>query len=219
MNFSFKHQPSYSLLHCELSRGDTIKAESGAMVYMSEQVTAETKFGSGFLSAVSRKFLGGESLFINIFTAEEDGACVGFANDMVGDIRHYPLNGTLYLQSGSYLCSAPDVKVEPKFGGLRTLVGGEGLFLLKVSGTGDLFFASYGSIIEIDVNGKYIVDTGHIVAFEETLQFNIKRVGGWKSTLLSGEGLVCEFSGNGKVWIQSRVPDGFIGWVAKLLPR
>ena len=219
MNFSLKHQPSYSLLHCELSQGESIKAESGAMVYMSEHITSETKFGSGILSALARKFLGGESLFVNTFTAQSGGTFVGFANDMVGDISHYQLNGTLFIQSGSYLCSSPDIKVDPKFGGLRTLVGGEGLFLLKVTGSGDLFFASYGAIIEIDVKDKYIVDTGHIVAFEESLQFNVKRVGGWKSTLLSGEGLVCEFSGAGKVWIQSRVPNGFIGWVSKLLPR
>ena len=71
----------------------------------------------------------------------------------------------------------------------------------------------------IDVNGKYTVDTGHIVAFEDTLTYKVKKVGGWKSTLLSGEGLVCEYSGTGRLWIQSRVPGGFIGWVSKLLPR
>ncbi len=219
MNFSIKHRPSYSLLHIELGAGETIRAEAGAMVYMSPGIDIETRFGSGILSAIARRFFGGESLFLNEFTSKSQGAFIGLANDMVGDVVHYPLNGSIYLQGGAYLCSSPGIAIETKFGGIRTLFGGEGLFLLKVNGTGDLFFASYGSIVEIDVNGAYIVDTGHIVAFEEALSFTVKRVGGWKSTFLSGEGLVCEFSGKGKVWIQSRVPGGFIGWVSKLLPR
>lgn len=207
------------MLHMELGAGEKITAEAGAMVYMTPGIDMETKFGSGLLSALSKKFLGGESLFINEFTARNAGEYIGIAGPMVGDVQHYSLNGSLYLQAGAYLCSSPGVKIETKFGGIRSFFGGEGFFLLRATGAGDLFFSSYGSIVEIDVSDRYIVDTGHIVAFEESLAFNVKKVGGWKSTLLSGEGLVCEFSGRGKVWIQSRVPGGFIGWVTKLLPR
>ncbi len=220
MEHSFKHNPSYTLLSCKLAPSEKLKAEAGAMVYMTPDVSIETVFGSGILSAIARKFLGGESLFVNIFTASQSGGEIGIAPEHVGDIQHMKLAGrTIMLQSGSYLCSSPDISVTPQFGGIRSFFGGEGLFLLKVSGSGDLFFSSYGAIIPIDINGSYVVDTGHIVAFEDSLSFRVKKVGGWKSTFFSGEGLVCEFSGTGKLWIQSRVPDGFINWVTKLLPR
>jgi len=220
MDHIFKHNPSYTLLQCRLGPGEKLKAEAGAMVYMSPGISMETTFGSGILSAIARKFLGGESLFVNVFTAPQGGGEIGIAPSHVGDVQHMKLTGqTLMLQSGSYLCSSPEVTVTPQFGGIRSFFGGEGLFLLKVSGAGDLYYSSYGAIIPIDVNGSYKVDTGHIVAFQDSLSFKVKKVGGWKSTLLSGEGLICEFSGSGKLWIQSRVPDGFIGWVAKLLPR
>ena len=105
-----------------------------------------------------------------------------------------------------------------KFGGLKTLLGGEGLFLLRASGTGNLFINAYGGIRELDLAGPFIVDTGHIVAFEESLSFNVKKVGGWKSTLLSGEGLVCEFNGKGKLWIQTRNVGAMVSWLRPMLP-
>jgi uncharacterized protein (TIGR00266 family) len=220
MEHMFTHNPSYTLLRCKLAAGEKLKAEAGAMVYMSPDISIETVFGSGILSAIARKFLGGESLFVNIFTASQSGGEIGIAPERVGDVQHMKMAGqTIMLQAGSYLCSSPEVTVTPKFGGLRSFFGGEGFFLLEVSGTGDLFFSSYGSIIPIAVSGSYVVDTGHIVAFENSLSYKVKKVGGWKSTFFSGEGLVCEFSGTGKLWIQSRVPDGFISWVTKLLPR
>lgn len=220
MEYVFKHNPTYTLLALKLAPDEKVKAEAGAMVYMSPEISIETGFGSGFLSAVARKFFGGESLFVNIFTASHGGGEIGIAPQYVGDIQHKKMLGeAIMLQSGSYLCSSPELTVTPQFGGLRSLFGGEGLFLLKVSGNGDLFFSSYGSIIEIPVSGNYVVDTGHIVAFEDSLSFAVKKVGGWKSTFFSGEGLVCEFAGSGKLWIQSRVPNSFINWITKLLPR
>lgn len=220
MKFSFKHQPSYAMLQLELNPGEKIRSEAGAMIFMSPSITMDTSFGSGILSAIARKFLGGESLFLNDFTAQEAGSTIALASDMVGDISHYPMTGRgIYLQAGSYLCSTPGVQLQTLFGGIRSFFGGEGLFLIKVSGSGDLFFTSYGAIIPIDITSGYVVDTGHIVAFEDSLTFRVKKVGGWKSTLLSGEGFVCEFSGQGRLWIQTRLPDGFIGWITKLLPR
>jgi len=97
-------------------------------------------------------------------------------------------------------------------------MGGEGLFLLSATGAGDLFINAYGGIREIDLNGSFIVDTGHIVAFEDSLTFNVKKVGSWKSTLFSGEGLVCEFSGKGKLWIQTRNLSALVAWLRPMLP-
>jgi uncharacterized protein (TIGR00266 family) len=105
-----------------------------------------------------------------------------------------------------------------RFGGLRTLFGGEGLVLLECVGDGDVFVNSYGGITEVPVNGKFIVDTGHIVAFDATLDFRVRSIGGIKSFLFSGEGLVCEFSGRGTVYVQSRNLDALVGWITPLLP-
>ncbi len=218
MNHSISHQPSFSLLKIELESGETLKAEAGAMAYMTSSLQVETKFGSGILSAVARKFLGGESLFFNIFKATEKSQ-LGIAPTLPGVNIYIPMSSNkLIVQAGSYLCSSETVDLKAKFGGLKSFFGGEGAFLLEVGGNGDLFLNSYGAILEIDVNGKYTLDTGHLVAFEETLNYNIKKVGSWKSTLFSGEGLVFEFEGQGKLYIQTRVPGGFISWLTGLLP-
>ncbi|MBN2433794.1 MAG: TIGR00266 family protein [Spirochaetes bacterium] len=221
MDFKLKHQPSYSLVELTMNQGEQIRTEAGAMVYMSPDFKVETKFGSGFLSAIGNKFLGGESLFINEYTASSNNAVLGLATDLAGDVAHIKMNeSTLILQGGAFLASSPGVNIKPIFGGIKSLIGKEGAFLLKASGTGDLFYTSYGAIVPIEVDGSYIVDTGHLVAFEENLTYKLKKASkGLLSTVTSGEGFVFEFSGNGKLWIQSRVPDGFISWISRLLPR
>lgn len=220
MDFKISHQPSYALLNINLAPGDRLKAEAGAMVYMSPGLGIETKMGSGLFSAIKRRFFGGESFFFNFFTATSPSK-VALAPSMPGDIIHMSLrNERLMVQTTSYLASTDSIQIQSRFGGLKTLFGGEGLFLLEVSGSGDLFVNSYGAIVPIDVDGSYTVDTGHIVAFQEGLNFNLGRAGGgWKTALLSGEGFVCEFSGKGRVWIQTRVPTGMISWLTKLLPN
>ena len=220
MEFTIKHQPSYSLLEMNLTPGESITAEAGAMVSMDKEMEVKTKVAGSFFAALAKKFLGGESVFINEFTATANATHITFAPQFPGDIGHVNLNGnTLVMQAGAYLCASPDVQISTKFGGMKSLFGGEGAFLLHATGTGDLFYSAYGAIIPIEVNGSYTLDTGHLVAFEPTLEYELKKVGGWKSTLLSGEGLVFNFTGTGKIWIQSRVPSGFIGWLTKLLPN
>lgn len=220
MQYQISHKPSFSLLKLRLDSGQSIKSEAGVMVYMSSGMGVETKMGSGFFSALARKFFGGESFFFNTYTAPSSGGEIGLAPDLPGDIVDLDLGGkSIFVQSGSYLASDSGIQVVSKFGGIRSLLGGEGLFLLEISGIGKLFLSSYGAIVPIQVQGNYTVDTGHIVAFENSLQFKVGKAGGnWKSTLLGGEGLVANFSGNGTLWIQSRVPSSFIGWLTKLLP-
>jgi uncharacterized protein (TIGR00266 family) len=171
------------------------------------------------IGAIGRKFFGGETMFINTFTAGQQGGLILIAPSLNGDIIHFPMKGSgLMIQASSFLAGSPGVNVKLKFGGIKTLLGGEGLFLLRADGQGDLFVNSYGGIREFDLNGPFIVDTGHIVAFEESLDFKVKKVGSWKSTLLSGEGLVCEFNGKGKLWIQTRNVGAMVGWLRPMLP-
>jgi uncharacterized protein (TIGR00266 family) len=220
MEHEISYSPSFSLLTVSLDVGESLRAESGAMVSHDTSIEMETNATGGFLKSLRRSF-GGESFFQNTFRATTPGE-VQFAPPLPGDIVYRELeNESVYLQSTSYIAGDENLDVDTSFGGSKSFLGGEGLFLLKVTGSGPLFMSSYGAIQEVDLSERedFVVDTGHIVAFEESVDFKVRRVGGLKSTLTSGEGLVCEFRGNGKVWLQSRSQGAFLAWLIPKIPR
>lgn len=221
MQIDIRYQPSYSLALVDLAEGEPIQAESGAMVSMTSNVRIDTSMKGGIFGAVKRKLLGGETLFANTFTPDGGPGQVTLAPSLPGDVHTLRLGGeTLYVQSGSFLASHPDVNLDLKWGGARTFFGSEGLFLLKAEGAGEILLSSYGAIhaVEVSPNRPYIVDTGHIVAFGGGLEFDVQRVGSWKSTLLSGEGVVCTFRGSGTVYLQTRSTQAFLSWLIPRLP-
>jgi len=226
MKITINHKPAYALAVVDLEDGETVVAEGGAMVSKDSHVGMKTsagKKGQGALGGLLKglkRMVAGESFFQNRFTPEGAPGHVTFAPTLVGDIAVYEMTGgTLFLQSTSFLCSAEEIEVDAKWGGAKTFFGGEGLIMLRATGTGPIAFNSFGAIREVDVDGSFVVDTGHIVAFEETLTFKVRRFGGgWKSFFLSGEGLVCNFSGTGRLWIQTRNPAEFGRAVGPLLP-
>jgi len=223
MEIKIEYRPSYALAIVGLGTNESIVAEGGAMVSMSSNMGIQTSRGAagagGLLKSLARSVLGGESFFMNTFTAQGGAGEITLAPTLPGDIQVLPMTGpTLIIQSTCYLASTPGITIDTKWGGMKTLFGGEGLFMLKASGQGQVIVNSFGAIHEVPVNGPYIVDSGHIVAFEETLTFEVKRVGGWKATLFSGEGLVCLFNGKGRLWIQSRNPKAFGAAVGGKLP-
>lgn len=220
MDFEILHRPSTALAVIRLEAGEAITAEAGAMVSMSDGIDLHTEARGGILAGLKRSVLGGESFFINTFRARVAGE-VTVAPAMLGDIAHHVLNGnTMYVQSGSYLAATEGVEMDTKWGGGKTFFSGEGLFLLKISGSGNLWVSSYGAIHEVDLAAgqKYIVDTGHMGAFEEGVGYSVRKAGGWKSTLLGGEGLVVELTGPGKVFLQTRSVQSFVSWLAPKLP-
>ncbi|HHT78255.1 MAG TPA: TIGR00266 family protein [Actinobacteria bacterium] len=222
MEVKILYAPSYSMANVKLSPGENIQVESGSMVSMSSGVNIETKAAGGFMKALGRSLLGGESFFMNTFTAPPEGGEINIAPALPGDMFVADIAGeTMLIQSGSYCASSPGVNIDTKWGGAKSFFASEGLILLKASGQGKVILSSYGAIHEIvlGANEKYIVDTGHFVAFEEKLGFQVKRIGGLKSTLLSGEGLVVELTGPGKALIQSRSIDAFLGWLMPKLPK
>ena len=208
--FKLEGRPDYSFLTVDIPANETIKVEASAMATMDTNISMKTKLKGGF-----RRFLGGESLFINEFTADHTSGSIGIAPGSPGDIEHVHLDGeTIYLQSTAFVASSMDVQVETKYQGLfKGFFSGESLFLIKCSGHGDLWFNTYGAIIPIDVEDGYVIDTGHIVAFTEGLEYEVKSVGGYKSLFFSGEGFVAKFSGKGRVWIQTRQFPAFASWV------
>ena len=206
--------PSFAHIHVDLSPGETIIAESDAMSSMAADLDLNARLNGGFLSALAKKFLGGESLFINEFTARGGPGEIKIAPGAPGDLEHVHLDGdVIYLQSSAFVAGTPDVAVESKWQGMmKGFFSGESLFLIRCSGRGDLWFNTYGAMLEVDVAGNYVVDTGFVVAFTEGLQYDVGRVGGYKSLFFSGEGLVCRFRGQGKVWIQTRQVPAFAWW-------
>jgi len=230
MNHKIEHGPSFAWLKIALAAGDEIQAEAGAMVSRDTHVAMSTHLNAGksagvfrklmaIFVALMRKFLGGETMFVNRFTAPSTGEVI-LAPAVSGHIIHKQMSSTsrLFVQSGSYLASTGQVDTKVKFTGLRSLLGGEGLVLLECTGQGDLWVNSYGGVLPLEINGSFTVDTGHIVAFDGTLDFKVKSVGGMKSLFLSGEGLVCEFSGQGTIYIQSRNLGALASWLSPLLP-
>jgi len=223
MKHEILYQPSYAMAKLTLDENESIQAESGAMVSMSANVEVERGLQSGGIwGALKRTVLGGESFFINTFTAKGGGGEISLAPVLAGDIFIQEMTDqAMLVQSGSYLAGAASLEVDTKWGGAKTFFSGEGLFMLRVSGSGLLLLSSYGAIHCQDLaeGQKFIVDTGHIVAFEEHVNYEVKKVGNWKSTFLSGEGLVVELTGPGKIWLQTRSFESFMNYLIPKLPK
>jgi len=221
MEIDIVHRPSYSLAVTKLSPNERIRAEAGAMVSMSSGVNIETKAEGGFLKSLGCAVLGGESFFQNFFVASAQGGEITLAPELPGDMMMIELKGNkLMIQSGSYVASENGVELTTKVSA-KALMSAEGISMLEASGTGKLLVSSYGAIFErqIGAGEKYIVDTSHLVAFDAGMGVQPKTVGGIKSTLFSGEGLVIELTGPGAIYMQTRSPQALINWIIPQLPK
>jgi uncharacterized protein (TIGR00266 family) len=221
MQIDIQHRPSYSLAIVQLAANERIRAESGAMVSMSASVNIETRAEGGILKSLSRAVLGGESFFQNFYQAGPQGGEVTLAPELPGDIALIELRGqTLMVQSGSYLASEDGIDLNAKIS-MKAFLSAEGLSMLEAKGNGKLLVSSYGAIYErtLAAGEKYVVDTSHLVAFDATLNVAPRTAGGLKSTLLSGEGLVVELTGPGRLYIQTRSPQALINWIIPQLPK
>jgi uncharacterized protein (TIGR00266 family) len=215
------YQPSYAVCRVTLAKGESVRAESGAMVSMDAGIAIQTAATGGLMKSLTRSLLGGESFFQNTFTAEEEGEVL-FAPKLPGDITVMQLAGQeLIVQAGSYLASTTTITVDSKWGGSRTFFGGEGLFMLRCAGSGTLITSSFGAIHKTTLapGRRYTIDTGHIVAFDAHMPYSVRKVGSWKSTIFGGEGLVVDFTGPGDVYLQTRSPEAFLGWLIPHIPK
>ena len=222
--YEIQHSPAYASLVLQLRAGETVLVESGAMAAMDTCITMKSKMKGGLMKGLSR-MISGESLFISEFTAEGQPGQLYLSPGVPGDVQHYELDGSkgLIIQSSGFVASSPTVNLDTQFQGLKGFFSGESIFMLKATGTGDVWFSSFGAIIQIPVEGDYVVDTGYIVAFEDTLSYQVEMIGGlsfksFKTGILGGEGLVCRFQGQGKVWIQTRQIFNFINFLNPFRP-
>jgi len=208
------------MIEFKLAPGESVVAESGAMVAMSGNIKMKTEARGGVFAAAKRKLLGGESIFQNTYTAEGGEGVVMLAPGCPGDVIPFDLEPgkSLMIQSSAYVAATPDVVLDTKWGGAKGFFSGVGMFLLKATGPGTVFVASYGAILPKRCDGQYIVDTDHIVAFQETVTYSITKVGGIKSLFFGGEGLVAKFTGQGMVYAQTRSPGSLAAFLHPFRP-
>jgi uncharacterized protein (TIGR00266 family) len=219
MNVEISFRPSYSLATIKLNPNERIRAEAGAMVGMTPDVAIETKAEGGLFKSLGRSLLGGESFFQNFYQAGPNGGEIAVAPELPGDVFVVDVTEPMLVQSGSYLASETSVEINTKLSS-KAFLSGEGISMLQMTGTGKLLLSSYGAILEktLAAGEKYIVDTSHLVAFNESMNIETKSVGGFKSTILSGEGLVVHITGPGKLYMQTRSPHAFVQWLIPQIP-
>jgi len=209
ISYKIEHSPSYASLILNLKTNQTVLVESGAMAAMDTCIKMKSRAKGGLMKGLGR-MVSGESFFISEFTAEGKSGELYVSPGVPGDICHYYLQGNgLMIQSSGFVAASPTVEIDTKFQGFKGFFSGESLFLIRATGVGDIWFSSYGAIVEIPVAGDYVVDTSYIVAFEDTLNYNVEMLGGLsfrglRTGILGGEGLVCRFNGEGRLWVQSR---------------
>jgi len=219
MEFDIAGNPDYGRLEVALAPGEAIQAEAGAMSWMSSGLHVQSRLIGGLLQAAVRRVVGGESLFVGEYSAYGAGGNVAFAPAEPGSVLHRRLEGDSFiLTAGSFLACTPGIRLKTRFGGLKAFFSGEGAFFVECSGVGDLFFNAYGGVIEREVDGALVVDTGHLVAWEPSLSYTVGGMGGLKQTFFSGEGLVLRLEGRGKVFLQTRTIPSLAGWVVPFLP-
>jgi len=204
----------------ELDPNETVIAEAGTMVYMEQGITFEARMGDGSqpnqstmdkLFQAGSRILTGESLFLTHFTNKGYGKSkVAFAAPYPGTIIPIDLQqvrNSLIVQKDGFLCAAYGTKLSvtlnQKIG--SGLLGGEGFILQKLEGDGKAFIHAGGTVIEKQLNGDTLrIDTGCVVAYEPSLDFNIETAGNLKSMVFGGEGIfLATMKGTGKVWLQS----------------
>ncbi|MCI5145112.1 MAG: TIGR00266 family protein [Candidatus Electrothrix sp. AR3] len=212
-------KPAFAYINVDLEPSESIVAEADAMASMAADLDMKAGFNGGFFSGLAKKFLGGESLFVNTFTNNTNSSRrLTLVQGTPGDTNSVDLdNDSICFQPGAYIASTSGLKLGLKWAGLGSFIGREGLFKLHVSGTGRVWYGAYGGLLEKEIDGQYIVDTSHLVAYEKQMKLKVQMAGGIFSSFLGGEGLVTRVEGNGKIVIQTRSMDGLAKWTNKFI--
>jgi uncharacterized protein (TIGR00266 family) len=222
LKYEIKYRPSYSLLEVQLDSDQLVRAEAGAMTYMSSNIQVNTHMREkGFLGTLKVSILGGQSLFVNDYVAVGSPGKIGLVSAPIGDIQRLevgPAKGFI-VQKSAYIASSPTIDLDIQWQGFTKGVFGQGLFMVRTTGQGDLFINTFGAIDQhsLGPGEGFIVDNFHLVAFSDTCQYEVRKFGSLKSTLLGGEGLVTNITGPGEVYLQTKNLREFGDWLWTVL--
>ncbi|MEA5501329.1 TIGR00266 family protein [Limnoraphis robusta Tam1] len=217
MEYQIRYKPAFATIFMTLQPGESLTAEAGAMVGMDGKISMKTSFSGGFFSGLIKKFLGGESLFVNTFTNKTNQPLqVVLSQSAIGDIVAVELHSgqQLCFQPGAYIASSKKVKLGVGWAGFASWFAREGLFKLKVTGPGLVFFGAYGGISQKQITQEFIVDNSHLVAYEPGIKMSVGLAGGLFGSLTSGEGFINKLRGNGVVYLQSRSINGLVRFLS-----
>lgn len=219
VEYKIENGPAYSILRVILNPGETLVVEPGSYMLHRGEVKVSTS-SLGIMSGLARMLGGGESFFLNVFTAVTQ-AEIWVAPNLPGDIVPIELNGDLYIQDMSYLAHWGDVKLSVGWRGIKGLIAEGELLWLKASGRGRVFVNSYGAIREISLapGEKATIDNGHFVAMDASVNWGVRGVGGIKTLFFGGEGLVIDVTGPGRVWVQTRTLPAFASVLYRYMPK
>ena len=215
--------PAYGVARLTLGPNEPVKVEAGAMMTMSQGVVLQSKAEGGVLKSLKRAALGGESFFVSTYTAPPSGGFVDVAARLPGDVSMVEIGAgkALFISKGSWLANEATVTIDTQWGGFKNLFGGEGGFIVRADGQGKVVFACYGAleVWNLAAGQGITVDTGHMVAYEDTVQMTMRKAsgGGIVQSFKSGEGLVFDFAGPGRVWTQTRNPTELQTWISSFV--
>lgn len=219
MQVQTRQGPAYGVARLTLAPNEPVRVESGAMMAMSAGVELQSKAQGGVMKSLKRAALGGESFFVSTYTAPASGGFVDIAARLPGDITSHEVSPghALFVQKGSWLGNEVNVTLDTQWGGFKNLFGGEGGFIIRTEGQGAVVFACYGAleVWNLEAGQSITIDTGHMVAYEDTIQMAMRKAsgGGLVQSFKSGEGYVFDFTGPGRVWTQTRNPNELMGWI------
>jgi uncharacterized protein (TIGR00266 family) len=225
LRYEIKYKPSYSMLVVNLMQGETITAEAGAMTYMDPIIEVHTrKREKSLLGSLGLAIIGRQSFWVNDYTASQGAGEVGLVSAPVGDIEVLEIKPDqgYVIQKAAYVASTQNVDLDVQWEGFTKGLFGQGLFMIRVSGSGNLFINTFGAIDKhtLKPGQSMIVDNFHLVAFSSTCNYKVTKFGGLKETLLGGEGLVTNITGPGDIYIQTKNLKEFVDWLWTLIePR
>jgi uncharacterized protein (TIGR00266 family) len=224
MQVQLRHNPSFTVARCVLAGNEPVRVESGAMIAHSAGVVLESKSQGGIMAGLKRSVLGGGSFFVTTYTAPAQGGWVDVAGVLPGDTVSIDVtpDRPFFLRRGSWIANSNGVEIDTQWGGMANLFGGEGGFGFRASGTGEALVSIYGAVdvMDLEPNDLVTIDTGHVVAYDLGVRFQMRRAAQGRSiqSMKSGEGWVFDFYGPGRVLLQSRNPEAFAQWVAATSP-
>jgi uncharacterized protein (TIGR00266 family) len=206
---------AFSYIDVDLEPGETLITEADAMSSMDAAIDLKAKFSGGLVRGLLRKYLGGETLFVSSFTNNTNQRRrLTIVQPTPGEIRSLDLKDEKFnLQPGAFLACTDGIELGLRWAGFVSFIAKEGLFKMQVKGTGTVWYGAYGALLEKEIDGEYIVDSSHLVAYEPSIKLKLQLAGGIFSSFFGGEGLVTRVQGKGKIVIQTRSISGLASWL------